>query len=283
MIDIRKLFYVVAALGVFACQSSEKEQQDTVALTPYVVSSIEDVFSDVEIVPLLFEGETYPSVANQVQVSDGYIFVGDNKKQIHVFDKDGRYVSCSSWARGGGPGEYDMMMGFSWNSFSKSIQLLTPHKLMQYDVNFNPVGEIALPTKLGEDNLIFDQIYGLSKYNNLLLPTGTSESPYCGYVFDAATGKVTDSFDYSADVLVPITMQEQCLFRIGGDKIYFVAPAITGKVFSLSDGQLKNEITFSYDSDFISKADISKYEGNEDGLGRYLMECDKSIPVRVMI
>ncbi|MDE5555458.1 MAG: 6-bladed beta-propeller, partial [Muribaculaceae bacterium] len=178
MISVRKLFYVVATLGMFACQSSEKEQQDAVALAPYALSSIEDVFSDVEIVPLLFEGETYPSVANQVQVSDDYIFVGDNKKQIHVFDKDGHYVSCSSWVRGGGPGEYDMMMGFSWNPFSKSIQLLTPHKLMQYDVNFNPIGEIALPTKLGEDNLILDQIYGLSKYNNLLLPTGTSERPY---------------------------------------------------------------------------------------------------------
>lgn len=283
MIYIRNLFYLVVALGVFACQNSEKEQQDTVALTPYAVSSIEDIFSDVDIVPLLFEGETYPSVANQVQVSDDYIFVGDNKKQIHVFDKDGHYVSCSSWVRGAGPGEYDMMMGFSWNPFNRSIQLLTPHKLMQYDINFNPIGEFALPTKLGEDNLIFDQIYGLSDYNNLLLPTGTSESPYCGYVFDASTGEISDRFDYSADVLVPIAMQEQCLFRTDGGKLYFVAPAFTGEVFSLLDGQLKNEITFSYDGDFISKVDVSKYDGDEAGLGRYLMECDKSIPVRTMI
>lgn len=281
--DLRKFFGVAVLAGLLACRGGEKVEEDVVSLTPVVSSSIEDVFSDVEIVPLLFEGETYPSVVQQVQVSDEYIFVSDNKRLIHVFDKDGHYISCSSWARGAGPGEYDMMMGFSWNPFTQAIELLTTEKLLRYDVKFNFRGELALPTKVGENNLLFDQIYALSKDMNLLLPTGTSENPYCVYVLNSKAGEIVDKIDYSADVLVPITMQEQSLFSVGDDKVDFIAPAVTGKVFAWSDYRLINDLTFSYGSDFISKSDISRYEGNDAEFGRYLMECDKDIPVRVMM
>lgn len=66
---------------------------------------------------------------------------------------------------------------------------------MRYDANFKPVGEIALPSKYGEEGLkFFEKFYAVSESKDLLLQAN--------YV---------DNHDYSAEVLVPITMQEPIL------------------------------------------------------------------------
>ncbi len=141
---MKRSLWLTAALALFmsclvSCSSSRLpgDVEEYYDLSKAEPGELTDIFSDVELTPLLFEGEYYPSEVWTLHYHDSMIMVQDNKEGIYVFDADGHYRSSSEQVHGQGPGEYFYQYAYSFNPYSGLIQVITFDKIMCYDADFN--------------------------------------------------------------------------------------------------------------------------------------------------
>lgn len=281
---------VAFSLCLFSC----KENRETEGIKSYDVSEesesgISSVFSGVELIPLQFTGDSYPSVVRSVLVADGKIFVLDDKAILHVFKDNGEYVASSYEKFGNGPGEYSILMGFTWNPYSKAIEILTPAKLLSFDEGFNLLNEAKLPTKVGKDNLLYDEIYDLSETRHLLHTGSLSVAPYRIDLFDSATEEVIDSKSYADDVQIRTTMQPRSFFMMPDNTTVFTSHAVTDAVYSLSmlentdgiDGSMKKLFAIHAGNE-VTADDLGPYDSNIAKEAEYLRNTDKNIRLRIL-
>lgn len=264
-----------------SCKNNIKNHEEAEEAIEYNLGdgkngSIEDVFAKVELIPLLFEGNSYPSAIREVRVCDKYIFVFDNKQILHVFTTEGKYVASSTDKRGQGPGEYSIITGFSWNPYSQTIEILTPQNIIFYDINFRYKKDIKVPTDI-KKGLVFGSIEDLSATEHVLLPTSISRDPQRVFIFDSASGKIIKESSYEKDVISPLTMQTRCLYELGNG-FEFVAPAMTGCIYGISDQGLGMPIAkLEYGADAITKEELIQHDKNEEELSNFLMSSDKGV------
>lgn len=246
--------------------------------------SVRDVFSGVELIPLAFEGDYYPSRVKQLVVAGKYALVCDNKNVVHVFGQDGRYVSSSSSKLGNGPGEYSTLLGFTWNPYSETVELLTPDEMMSYDVNFNHVSSSKLPTSIGDDGVMYDRVFDLSATRHLLLPTGISKNPSRVLVYDSEEGAIEAEIPYGEDVVVETGMPATCFYRTGRGEVLFSPPSVTEHLYKVAadGGEMQKVVWLQPGRNCITKEDISRFGDDKSALNRYLINCEKEIPLRVL-
>lgn len=113
--------YTLVVCLLSSCRA-EISKYDVLDLSTAECASIDDIFADVKLTPLLFEKDTYPSVVTQIKIAGDVILVRDKQNIIHVFDKTGHYVSCSAEKYGNGPNEYSVLLGFGWNPYSNLLK-----------------------------------------------------------------------------------------------------------------------------------------------------------------
>lgn len=255
--------------------------KETFDLTATEKGNIAELFSNVDIVPLQFQGTDYPSVASDIIVTDKYIFVNDKDAHLHVFNSDGSYVASSNSCYGMGPGEYSVAMGWTWNPFADKIEILTPNAIMFYDVKFNFMGSCELPTEIGGDGLMFDRIFDESATIHYLLPTGVSENPCRILQFNSATGKITGEMTYADNVLAHISMQYQCFFKMPNGQTLFAPPAVTYGIFAINGDELTKEIALMPGNKWISKEYVKGLSGEK--LARHLMTSTDFIPLKTLV
>jgi len=240
-------------------------------------------FDGVELVPLLFEGEHYPSVVDYIQMSEDYIFIVDKDARMHVFKPDGHYVSSSNDKFGVGPGEFSVAMGCSWNPYSQLIEIITQGEIKFYDIDFNYKGACALP---GMDvATVYEQIYDESATTHFLIPTGISKNPYRIVRYNSETGEVMDELNYEDDVIAPMSMQLKSFYRMPDGKLLFAAPAVTTGIFSLdnNDAKLKKIIGIDLGDSGITKGEVESHDADKAELAKYLMTCSRIIPLKTMV
>lgn len=277
------MVYILFVCLLLSCRT-EVTESDVLDLSDGECASIEDIFVDVDLIPLLFEKSTYPSVVTQVKIAGDIILVRDKNNIIHVFDNTGHYVSCSEEKYGNGPNEYSVLLGFGWNTYSNLIEILTPNKLLSFDCQFNIVSSADIPTKIGRNRLLFEQIFDLSQNRHILVPTATSDNPYRFIVFNSNENKVEYSFDFAKDIISPITMQCRSFYenRYGG--VYFFPPALYDKFYEVDKqkGNVKSSISVNYGENAIVRADVSEFKDDLRRLSDFLENSPKNYYLNTM-
>lgn len=278
-------------LIVVSCSNGNKEQNpslETYSLADCDTGSISDIFSDVELTALKFDGKYYPKSVERIFIDSGMIFIVDSKNNVYIFSEDGTPISSSLSMRGDGPGEHPIVMGYSWNPYSQLGEIITPELLMFYDKNFNYVKSTKLESRRGEKTRkgqMYNSIFDLSSDLHLLSPTGASERPCRFIVYDSSQEKNIGEISYEEDVWSFINMQSNNFFVMPDSSIICHPSALLPYTYRLDphDLTLNKIITLESDSRCITQHEINNISGDNKKISNYLLNCDKSIPLNTIV
>lgn len=246
---------------------------------------IQDVFSDVELTELQFEGEVYPRSIRTLLIESDKIFIFDGKV-VYVYSSDGKLISSSLSKKGNGPGEFTNPMGFSWNPYSEQVEILTPNKVMFYDVNFNFVRSSNLETKRKSPEnpkpFMFNGIFDLSDRLHVLNLTSHSESPYRFIIYDSILDKIMGEVSYSDDVITAFNQQPVNFFRLPNGKIMCHPNCVTPYTYEFDPAtySLSKEMMVDAGSRELTKEDVDNHSEN---VLRYVQSCDKYVHLRTLV
>ena len=196
-------------------------------------------------------------------------------------------MSSSEDKIGNGHKEYSIVMGYSYNPYNNNIEILTPDHLLCYDVNFNLLKKVKLPTKLAKSKdtgLMFDRIYDLSKHLHVLIPTSVSGESTDMLVFDSSSSKILKNIDYEMDEIDKINMQSDCFFMRKGSAVTFVPPIYSDYIytFDATTMECSRKYKFEGGSNMLTKNDLEAFGSNENKKNLFLMNTDKEILVSKM-
>lgn len=102
----------------------------------------------------------------------GLYLLKEVKGVLYVYDYSGHFLGNSKNVRGKGRGEFNIMTGYTYNRYSKQIEVLTPVDLLFYDTNFRFLGKKRIPTEYPEQNkkgTFFRQICDISESRHIML------------------------------------------------------------------------------------------------------------------
>ena len=282
-----QLTLYLSALLLSSCSSNHDSahpiEQHDLSVTTDV--SIDSIFSDVEVTPLRFERDTYPSTVFNGSVTDDVIIVSDDHSLIHVFAKDGHYISCSDKHLGLGPNDYTVLMGFFYNRDCNGIQALTPNNCLFFDYNCNVQNSRKIPTVVGKDGMIYDNGIAISSTQSLLTPTIVSNKPYQLALYDHAAEKILKNIDYSNDVIAPMNIQNKYFFALPNGEILFCPPAFSNYIYQINTqtNSISRLIELKYSDNTISKNDLEKFNSDRAEIGQYLFQSNKEIPISQLV
>lgn len=280
----KKIFLRTFILFCLFCSCHKDENVATINLGEAEIAEDTSLVSHVEIIPLENKEDIYvPDVNILYASSDKYVF-SDSKNVIYIYDKKGNYISCSANNIGKGPDEYSIVTAFSYNPYSKLIEVVTPRHLLFYNDRFKLERKIELPTKASSNGKIFifyGHIYDLTDHTHILIPTAISEGNTNVFFYDSLTGKITEKCDFSEALVANINMQTQCFTKTSNATISFAPPFVCKYLYSYD--KKKNTFSKTYQikigKDGISEADIKQFGDDEDKTQSYLLNCKKDIPV----
>lgn len=288
MLHIQKyLIILLVALSFASCKDKDEADCPVINLGEVQEITEQELFSKVEVIPLQNKGDVLLSNISQMVVSDQYILVKDSRNIIYVYTKDGVLVSNSLRKIGNGTGEYSVVTAFGFNSHTNNIEVLTPQNLLCYDVHFDFLKKVQLPTKwsnTGKGMLFFGQIYDLSQERHVLVPTSISKDSNKMYIFNSSTSKVENELDFDDGYIAGINMQEQCFFENSSKGLIIVPPFVTRYLYTLDKENL--ELSKAYKivngNNGLQASDLDNMENDEEGQQRFLMSTEKEIPVTTL-
>ena len=280
---------IITASITVACHNRgvNKESME-VKLSKDNLSSIEEVFSEIDICYLGDTVETEISgVVVSVQMRDGIILVEGSEGVLYVYDYSGHFLGNSKNVRGKGRGEFNIMTGYTYNRYSKQIEVLTPVDLLFYDTNFRFLGKKRIPTEYPEQNkkgTFFRQICDISESRHIMLTSPLENRQNELVLFDSNLLKEEYCISYNDYEIAEISMQEQSFFELNSQQYLFFPNCVTNKVFVFdsNDESLVSYIKYTGE-DLISAEDVKPYKNNRNKMLEYLaFKSAKIIPLRGM-
>ena len=280
---------IITASITVACHNRgvNKESME-VKLSKDNLSSIEEVFSEIDICYLGDTVETEISgVVVSVQMRDGIILVEGSEGVLYVYDYSGHFLGNSKNVRGKGRGEFNIMTGYTYNRYSKQIEVLTPVDLLFYDTNFRFLGKKRIPTEYPEQNkkgTFFRQICDISESRHIMLTSPLENRQNELVLFDSNLLKEEYCISYNDYEIAEISMQEQSFFELNSQQYLFFPNCVTNKVFIFdsNDENLVSYIKYTGE-DLISAEDVKPYKNNRNKMLEYLaFKSAKIIPLRGM-
>ena len=280
---------IITASITAACHNRgvNKESME-VKLSKDNLSSIEEVFSEIDICYLGDTVETEISgVVVSVQMRDGIILVEGSEGVLYVYDYSGHFLGNSKNVRGKGRGEFNIMTGYTYNRYSKQIEVLTPVDLLFYDTNFRFLGKKRIPTEYPEQNkkgTFFRQICDISESRHIMLTSPLENRQNELVLFDSNLLKEEYCISYNDYEIAEISMQEQSFFELNSQQYLFFPNCVTNKVFIFdsNDENLVSYIKYTGE-DLISAEDVKPFKNNRNKMLEYLaFKSAKIIPLRGM-
>ena len=232
---------VVMILGA-SCSSPKPEPHDAPEfydLSVYEEAKVGDILEVAEVVPLLFERDTYPKHATFLSFLDGNIVIEHLENSDHVFSSDGHYIGCSESMKGQGPGEHVMLLGHVVNPFSHTIDVLGISNMYSYDPEFtNSLRVSDLPTIVGSaDKWLFDSGIALSE-TKYLLHSSIVTNPYQVTLYDAEQGKALNNWSYADDIISYFSGTRKKFFRMPDGEILITAEGYSPYIYGVdSEGR----------------------------------------------
>lgn len=270
---------VIFAFGLYLCGCTkiQTECEEVYRIEDTDKTPIAEIFSTIELIPLEFAGNDYPNSVQDLRICDGRLLIKDNHNTIYAFADDGRYYGCSNNVLGQGPEEYAISMGYGWNSITQSIEIITPNELLCYDDHFKTLRQKSkIPTTIGKNCLLFNNIYDISSTQHLLIPTGISEQPFGVFLYDSANEKISKIFSYDKDVIAPQNMQGLCFVETVADGVLFCPPALSEYIYGFNPEDLSfyRKIRTQLGRDYIGSTNIPKEVHTDSEIftsGKYLL------------
>ncbi|MDE6229729.1 MAG: 6-bladed beta-propeller [Muribaculaceae bacterium] len=219
---------------------------------------IQNVFADVELIPLDLPDDYYPQGIRALSITDSIIAIADAGFGLYLFSADGNFIGCSDDKIGEGPGEFAISMGTTLNPYDSTLEILTPDRMNKYDLQLNLVSSTVVPTKIGRYGLMFEYIYDLSDSLHILMPTTVSRDPYRIFMFNSKSGELTEVQSYKDDIQYEFTMQESCWGRDDDGSLLFMPPCYTEYVYKMDEttGKINKYIHLIPANSFITKNEI---------------------------
>ena len=149
---MRKLFFLLAPLALTFCSCSTKSNpevgSDTFFIDLEITDSLrwEDLFQEVEVIPLEFTEESMLTGVDKILIQDGYYLIFDQKAQVlYKFDSGGKYISKLDKS-GEGPDEYHKVYDIDINPYTRNIELISAFgSMFIYDKDFEWVDTFDFP------------------------------------------------------------------------------------------------------------------------------------------
>ena len=288
-----KKSYIINTVVVFICMflSSCQKQDDKMCTTIDLGTSLEvpmnQLFSKVEVLTLENKGDKFVSGIDYIFPSKDYYVISNRQNVVSVFSKDGMLVSDSRNKIGNGPNEYSVVTAVTYNPYSGNIEIATPRHLLFYDVHFNLVNKVVLPTDFGKDGkgfLFFNKICDLSENKHILIPYGDSDKQDEVMLFDSSSSKIVKTKSFTEDVITKVSMQYQSLFNIGKQEQTFIPPFVTNCIYSFD----KSEFAFSKKFQLLpgknglTLEDMKSIGDDEKKQKSFFKNCNKEVPLNCM-
>jgi hypothetical protein len=255
-INIPSLAAFVVILGA-SCSAPKPEPHDAPEfydLSVYEEAKVGDILEVAEVVPLLFERDTYPKYPYIVSFLGDTLIIEELDRMVHVFAPDGHYIGCSNDMKGNGPGEYVTHIGHTVNPFNNTVDIMTFRSMHSYDPELTHcVNESKLPTSITEtSSWLYDEGIALSE-SKYLLHSRTATTPYKVTLYDAESGTALNTWSYADDVLSYFGGGRQRFFKMPDGEILLVPTAFTPYIYGVdSDGRdMYKTIEFKYGDKII--------------------------------
>lgn len=284
--NIHLLFNLMIILVAASCNKNNQKDIITVSFEDAVPVQIDSIIENLEIIPFEINNGHYPYGVNNIIISNENIIVFDNKNIIFVYTIDGEYISDSANKIGKGEGEYSIVTAISYNKHSKYIEVVTPMHLLFYDLQFNLIKKVNLPTKFpksGSDGSFFGFLFDISDFEHILIPESVVDNNRRAMLFDSQKGEITGEFKYGDDIFADMTMQTHCFYNGNDSNILFFPPGITNHIFAFESN--KKKFSDKYNIDFgkngIRKSDLD-YGSDKDRQKSFVMSTTKMLPLKTM-
>ena len=188
---------------------------------------------------------------------------------------------------GKGEGEYSNVTAVSFNKHNNTIEVATPLKLLSYDLNFNNIGNVDLPTKLphgDETGRFFGSIYDISHDQHLLIPICLANDFRQIYSYNSSLKKLSGKVDFGDDILDNTTMQSQCFQPLSTDTLIFFPPGISNYIYTFtpSTNELHKYLQMTFGANGITETELRQFNSDEDSLMDYILNTEKAIPLKSM-
>lgn len=271
------IIYAITCVMSFAVSYKENNNStDIIQIDTKAKSKYKDVIARQEIISLSNNSNAYVEKLENMQVYDDYYMLHDSKDILYLFSKTGSLISNSKKVLGKGSGEYYLCLSYSYNKYSKLIEVVVPGGIMFYDVGFRFVKKIRYEDK-ELNSKMFDYIYDIDADTHLLLShlEIDEEKPHY-YIFNSQEGKVVSSIEYPKG-FANITMQRQCISN--GNFIAFPCFSYTFYTFDANKYRYRQFVSLGFKDNALREKDCNDFK-SEDELNSYLLECTKSLPLR---
>ena len=271
-------------LGVSSCQKNEDNTLEVIKLEATTDLSEKQLFTKVEAVALVCnDGEYLSDIDKLIPIGD-YMVACDRNNVIYVFTKDGKMISNSKNKIGHGANEYSIVTAFTFNPYSKSVEVLTPRDMLIYDIHFKLKNKVKLPTNMdskGKDIIFFGSIFDLSENQHVLIPSSVSKNNTQAILFDSSDANIVKSSNFEEDAFKDVNMQNQSFFRDGDEALAFVPPFKTDYVYSFDKDNFSfvKKYQFERGAEALKKEDYKQFENDERKLLSFCLNTDKEIPV----
>ena len=292
-IKLRSITYYSALVMILGASCSSPKPEPHAApefydLSVYEEAKVSDILEVAEVVPLLFERDTYPKFVNRLSHLDGNILIGEIDKSVHVFSSDGHYIGCSQSMKGEGPGEHAMQLNHIVNPFNHTVDVLGITKMYSYDAEFTHCErESAIPNLVGQVDvgLLYDDGIALSG-GLYLLHSRLATDPYKVSLYNSSAGTTIKQWDYTEDIIAFFTGSFQKFFKMPDGEILMkpqgYSPYIYG--FGRDGSDMYKAIEFKYNSKTISdRVTIKDVEANPKIIDNYLGNASYEIPLKQLL
>ena len=280
---------VVMILGA-SCSSPKPEPHDAPEfydLSVYEEAKVGDILEVAEVVPLLFERDTYPKYPYIVSFLGDTLIIEEVDEMVHVFAPDGHYIGCSNDMKGEGPGEYVTHIGHIVNPFNNTVDIMTFRSMHSYDPEFTHcVNESKLPTSITDtSSWLYDEGIALSE-SKYLLHSRKVTTPHKITLYDAESGTALNTWSYGDDILCRYTGSRQRFFRMPDGEILMAADGYASYIYRFDrDGSdFSKAIEFKYNdktfSDNVTEEDFRK---NRRIYIEYLENPDVEMPLAQLV
>lgn len=249
-----------------------------------VAAKVEEVFACPQAIPLTTsQGKPFYAHIERMEIVDSIFVMNDNRNVIYLFSPQGILISSSEQVLGHAANEYSVMTGYALNPYTRQVEVLTPTRILFYDLQFNFLKSVPLPSggAEGTGTRLFNRIYALSANMHALAPYGGApEEDHEIIVYDSRTQSVAAALPYDEDVIADITMQAPCFYPLSADTLFFYPPCYSRYMYKFCKRNLKLERWIGIRPGHAGLETEDLPGGQEKA--SFLLETDKGIPLRAM-
>jgi len=279
------LFFLVMLISCTNKKKADAIQVFNIDMNSVTELKGSNLFSKIELIPLQTTETSLISKVRRIVITDEFVIISDNKNVITVFDKKGQYISNSKSRYGQGPEDYGIMMGFTFNEFSKSIEILTPKHLMCYDIEFNfrtktelPVEQKVSEKKKGQ---YFSSIFALDKEKFILLPTTVSNEPHRVLFYNSNKQEISE-ISYADQVVSGLTQQVDNIHHFNDSVFSFSPLAFTYCFYTIDKNalELKKKFRFDFGKLQIQTTDLKQFKSEKEKADYLAFSSISPLPLR---